>query len=50
MTRDQLIADANAARKAGKLYVYFRLLALAGEADTMVFGPVVTHGPEDVRE
>lgn len=50
MTREQLIADANAARKAGKLYVYFRLLALAGQADRIVLGPVVTHGPQDVRE
>lgn len=48
--RREILRRAEVARKAGDLYRYFTLGFVADEVDQMVFGPWVTHGPEDERE
>jgi hypothetical protein len=45
----QIIRNAERLRRQGRVGASIRLRILADELPTMVFGPVVTHGPEDVE-
>lgn len=46
----QIIRTAERLQRQGRVGDSMHLRILADEVPEMVFGPVVTHGPEDVRE